>query len=86
MASYRINWRNSAIRELRRLDRTVVPQIINAVENLAQNPCPSGCRKLVGTDHSYRICLGDYRIIYDLSASKLTVYIVRVRHRREAYR
>jgi mRNA interferase RelE/StbE len=33
--------------------------------NLADNPRPHGYKKLKGED-AYRICVGDYRVIYEL--------------------
>jgi mRNA interferase RelE/StbE len=86
MASYRIEWKTSASRELKRLDRSIVPRIIGAVGQLAQNPFPQGCRKLQGLGNSYRIRVGDYRVIYQVAEERLIVVIVRVRHRRDAYR
>jgi mRNA interferase RelE/StbE len=54
---------------------------------LAQNPRPPGCRKLHGSGHDdYRIRVGDYRILYEVDDTAPTVRIMRVRHRREAYR
>ena len=60
MASYRIEWRTSARKELRRLDRLAIPRLISAVEELAHHPFPSGCRKLQGSEQTYRIRIGDY--------------------------
>jgi mRNA interferase RelE/StbE len=62
MASYRIEWKASASRELKRLDRSVVARIVEAVGRLAQNPFPQGCRKLKGGGDSYRVRVGDYRV------------------------
>jgi len=86
MGTYRIDWKKSALRELKRLDKQVVPRIVEAVEGLSDKPIPPGARKLKGSDHSYRIRVGNYRIIYELLKSRLVIQIVRVRHRKEAYR
>lgn len=86
MGTYRIDWKKSALRELKRLDKQVVPRIVEAVEGLSDKPIPPGARKLKGSDQSYRIRVGNYRIIYELLKSRLVVQIVRVRHRKEAYR
>ncbi len=86
MASYRIEWKTSASRELKRLDRSVVPRVVEAVGQLSQDPFPRGCRKLKGSEHRYRIRVGDYRVVYQVAEERLMVEIVRVRHRRDAYR
>jgi mRNA interferase RelE/StbE len=59
MASYRIELRRSAFKELRKLDATIVPRILRAVKQLGTDPRPDSCRKLVGSEHTYRIRIGD---------------------------
>ena len=86
MAIYKIQWKPSAVKELRRLDRQVVPRIVKAVESLSSNPFPAGVRKLYSSEHSYRIKIGDYRVIYSVIESHLVIEIVRVRHRKDIYR
>jgi mRNA interferase RelE/StbE len=56
------------------------------VGELATNPLPEGVIKLKGSQITYRIRVGDYRVIYTVMADRLVVEIVRVRHRRDAYR
>jgi mRNA interferase RelE/StbE len=86
MDIYRIEWKPSALKELKKIDRQLIPHIIQAVETLSRNPFPSGARKLQGVEHSYRVRVGDYRIIYQVFKNKLIIAVIRVRHRREAYR
>ncbi len=86
MDTFRIEWKSSAIRELRRLDRSIVPKVLAAVESLASSPNPVGSRKLTGVENAFRIRIGDYRIIYEIHAGILVLVIVRVRHRKDAYR
>ncbi len=86
MDSYLISWKPSAVKELRKLPRTIVPRIISAVELLSQNPYPSGTRKLAGAEHTFRIRIGDYRVIYTIEDEVLVVEILRVGHRSDVYR
>ncbi len=86
MASYRIEWKASAIRELRAIDRSIVPRIVDAVGKLGQSPYPPGCRKLRGGGDSYRIRVGDYRAVYKVLEGRMTIEIIRVRHRKDVYR
>ena len=86
MDTYQIEWKASALREIKRLDRHVVPRIIGAIEQLRDNPFPPEVRKIQGGKHSYRIRVGDYRVIYEVSRSRVLIQIVRVRHRKDAYR
>jgi mRNA interferase RelE/StbE len=86
MTIYDIEWKSSAAKELKRLDRPIIPRIIQAIESLASNPFPFGSRKLKGGEHSYRIRVGDYRIIYTVFQKQFIVVISRIRHRGSAYR
>ena len=86
MDSLQIEFAKSAIKDLRGIDRQWLPKIISNIESLSENPRPSGCKKLAGSEHTYRIRVGDYRVIYDIEDHKLLVYVVRIRHRRDVYR
>ena len=86
MASLRIEFARSATKDLRAIDRQWIPRILAAIETLAVDPRPIGCKKLVGSEHTYRIRVGDYRVIYDLQDGELVVFVVLVRHRRDVYR
>ena len=86
MASCRIEWKRSAERDLRGIDRKQIPCIVARVERPVRNPTPVGSRKLVGAERVYRIRVGDYRVIYEYDATPGVVCIFHVRHRREAYR
>jgi len=86
MTTYDIKWKSSSIKELKRLDRPIIPRIIQAIESLAINPFPFGSRKLKGSDHSYRIRVGDYRIVYTVFQEQPIVEISRIRHRSSVYR
>ncbi|ADJ29344.1 type II toxin-antitoxin system RelE family toxin [Nitrosococcus watsonii] len=63
MASYRIEWKQSARKELRKLTKTIIPKVLEAVAALAENPYPGGSIKLRGSEHTYRIRVGNYRVI-----------------------
>ena len=86
MASYKIQWKRSAKKELKKLDKQTINRILLAVENLTENPLRSGGKKLVGSDSIYRIRVGDYRIIYNIESCTLTIEIIKVGHRRQIYR
>ena len=86
MDTYKVEWKRSALRELKRLDRQVVSRVVAAVESLASDPYPPGVRKLQGAEHTFRIRVGNYRVVYEVSELRLVVHIMRVRHRRDVYR
>lgn len=86
MGTYQIEWKRSALRELRRLNREAIPRIMAAVEGLSTVPFPASVRRLRGTRRTYRLRAGEYRVIYEVFESRLVIEIVRVRHRKDAYR
>lgn len=85
MDSYDIEWKRSAVKELKQLPKEMIARILQAVELLAENPFPVGVKKLVGSEHTYRIREGDYRVIYDVLSKTLVVEIIRVAHRKDVY-
>ena len=56
------------------------------VEKLAEEPLPRGSEKLSGSERTYRIRVGDYRVVYELLRNAKIVEIQRVRHRKDVYR
>ena len=55
-----------------------------AIQNLAKNPRPFGYKKLKGKT-TYRIRVGDYRVIYDIKSEILVIEIIDVGHRKNIY-
>ena len=86
MASYSLHWKSSAEKELKRIDRRMIPRIIKAVEALTENPHPAGSRKLQGSEHLWRIRSGDYRVIYSVDGDQLCIEVIKVGHRQSVYR
>lgn len=86
MEPYRIEWRKSTKKDLRRIAKGEVTKIILAVSNLAEDPHPHGCSKIQGSELAYRIRIGDYRVIYEVFENRIIIEIVRVSHRRDVYR
>ncbi|NJC97204.1 MAG: type II toxin-antitoxin system RelE/ParE family toxin [Anaerolineales bacterium] len=86
MASYKIEWKNSAYKELQKLPRPMITRVVAAVSDLSNEPFPHGVKRLVGSEYTYRICIGDYRVVYEVFENRLIIEIVRVRHRKDVYR
>lgn len=83
---YEVFLAQHAERDLKRLPTDVFHRVIPEVQALANNPRPPGSRKLKGSRRDYRIRVGDYRVIYEINEKDKAVRVMRVRHRREAYR
>ena len=86
MACYRIEWRPSIKKDLKRVSKSEVPRIIKAVEALSDTPRPSGSTKLSGSESTYRIRIGSYRVIYEIYDDTILIEVVKVGHRKDVYK
>ena len=86
MTVYRIEIKQSAKKELVQLPKPIAEKITMQIIALADNPRPNGCKKLVGTEHSYRIRINDYRVVYSIFDQELIIQVIKLGHRRDIYR
>lgn len=83
---YAVLLEKSAARFLLRLrDAKLKSRLDEAIESLADDPRPPGCRKLAGTSDRYRVRVGDYRIVYRIDDGKVVVLVLLIGHRRDVY-
>ncbi|MSN24936.1 MAG: type II toxin-antitoxin system mRNA interferase toxin, RelE/StbE family [Geobacter sp.] len=85
MAAYNLFFKDSVRKDLTSIPGSDLQRIMERIGGLAEDPRPAGCEKLSGQD-KYRIRQGNYRIIYSIQDTELTVWVVKVGHRREVYR
>jgi len=86
MDSFKINWKSSSEHDLKKIDRQYIARILDAIESLMDNPFPSQSKKLKDSESSYRLRIGDYRIIYQVDSKKKEITIYYIRHRKDAYK
>jgi mRNA interferase RelE/StbE len=84
--AYTVTLAPAAQRELRAFPATVQDRLLRRIADLENDPRPPGVKKLAGEDELYRIRVGDYRVIYAIEDAALTVLVVKVADRKEAYR
>jgi len=85
MAVYKILFKASVEKDFITIPKKDVKQILKRIDALAENPRPWGCEKLTGQDR-YRLRQGRYRITYSIQDDELTVWVVKVGHRKSIYR
>jgi mRNA interferase RelE/StbE len=85
MKRYRITFLPGARRQFTKLPKNIQKRLQKAIDGLSTNPLPDGVKKLTDGDNTYRIRVGDYRIIYYIFNTELIVFVVKVKHRRDAY-
>jgi len=83
---HKVYLERAAERDLKRLSVEAFQRVISHIRGLAENPRPTGCRKITGSERDWRIRIADYRVIYEIDNKAMAVRVMRVKHRREAYR
>ncbi len=84
--SYDVALYPSAERERRRLQNDIRERINHRLIGLEQEPRPPGVEKLAGRPNSWRIRVGEYRILYEIDDAARKVSVFRIAHRRDVYR
>ena len=85
MAQYKVFFKISVEKDLNIIPKRDVSKILEKIELLHVDPRPVGSEKLTGQER-YRIRQGNYRIVYSIQDYELTVWIVKVGHRRDIYK
>lgn len=84
---YSISITQSALKELKQLDKPVVKKIEKLIDGLSANPRPPGVKKLKGLEEEvYRVRTGDYRVIYVIEDKLRVVEVRKVGHRKDIYK
>jgi len=85
MAAYELYFKRSVEKDLSIIPKRDLARILERIRGLATDPRPRGCEKLTGMER-YRVRQGRYRILYSIQDSELTVWVVKIAHRKKAYR
>jgi mRNA interferase RelE/StbE len=85
MNSFAVEFTKGAQKELSKLPHASGVRIVKAIDRLSTDPRKGNVRPMVGST-SWRLRVGDYRVIYDILDGKLVILVIRIRHRREVYR
>ncbi len=85
MAKYKVEVKKSAEKELREIPKIELLKILEKIKSLSDDPHPTGSIKLTNQE-KYRLRVGNYRVLYKIEENILTVFIVKVGHRKNIYR
>ena len=85
MAVYKIFFKKSVEKDFKVIPKKDLVKILELIETLAEDPRTPGCEKLSG-QHKYRLRQGRYRILYSVQDDELTIWVVKVGHRKDIYR
>ena len=83
---YKIFFDDKVIKDLKKIDKTWQTKIIQKIETvLTKNPYNG--KKLVGNlSDYYKLRVGNYRIIYKIIDSKVSVEVIKIKHRKDIYK
>jgi mRNA interferase RelE/StbE len=81
VASYAVEVRRSAVKELDGLGAADLGRVMSRIRALATEPRPHGAEKLTGAEQ-YQIRQGVHRILYEIDDARRVVTVVKVGHRR----
>ncbi len=82
--TYEVKILRRAQKEMARLPKQEYERVRDAIRDLATNPRPTGCKKLIGRD-GFRIRIGQYRVIYEIKDVVRVVTVLDIGHRRDVY-
>ena len=85
MAKYKIQVKKSAEKELGKIPKKELLKILDKIKNLSDDPHPPGSIKLTN-QKKYRVRVGNYRVLYTIEDNILTIFIVKIGHRKHIYR
>ena len=85
MTTYKIEFVKSAQKEMKKLPHDVSLRINKQIKKLSENPRVGNVRPMVGSK-SWRLRASEYRVVYDINDKKITILIIRGRHRKNAYK
>jgi len=85
VVKYSLEIKQSAQKELDAVGDALFARIDRKILVLADNPRPSGCKKLKGYKDQWRVRIGDWRVVYVIDDAAKFVTVTRIAHRREVY-
>ena len=83
---YRIDFKSSAAKALRKISKSDQKRIADKIDGLSENLPDPATTKLKGDNPFHRIRVGDYRIIYEIHEDILLIVILKIGHRKDVYR
>ena len=83
--AYQIRIGKRVRKETARLPRQDQARVLSAIKALAENPRPAGCRPVRAIERgTYRVRVGDYRVIYVVLDDEQVIIVARIAKRSES--
>ena len=85
MGAYEVFFKKSVWKDFKGIPKNDLHRILKFIESLSDDPRPTGSKKL-SAQEKYRARIGNYRVLYSIQDEEVTVWVVKVGHRRDVYR
>ncbi len=86
MGMYKVLISRTAEKQLKRIAKPYQKRLVAVILSFEIEPRPFGYKKLSGTDSTYRVRVGDFRVIYEIHDKEVLVTVLKIGHRSEIYR
>lgn len=87
LKGYKVLFTESAKKQLKSIDPRYKKAIDKKLDELAQGNQSLDIKKLIAYDRAtFRLRVGDYRVIYEVYEHEIIVRIIKVKHRKDAYK
>ena len=83
--TYRVIIPKAVQKQLNNFSQKIRSRLLTEIRLLKINPRPHGVKKLKGYKNTYRIRVGNYRIIYEIEDREMIILVLSSVHRRDAY-
>jgi mRNA interferase RelE/StbE len=84
MASYSVSFKESVAKDFLGIPKKDAFIVLERIRSLGENPRPPGSEKLSGQER-YRLRQGRYRVVYSIQDKALTIWVVKIAQRKDAY-
>jgi len=88
MTKYSLEYSKTFKKSLSKMDKNIKIQIETAIKKLETEYEYENCNvvKITGFIDTYRLRVGDYRVLFDKYDDKLVIFLLDVKHRKDVYR
>ncbi len=83
--TYKVVLHRAAVGEIHALPKKTRSLVRSILDGLATEPRPPQSERLKGRRGTYRIRVGNYRVLYEVHATEIVIYVIGVAHRKEVY-
>ena len=84
--TYKVEFRPSVLKSLKQIPKRDLIRIKSKVDSLYQNLPDPSTTKMKGNNSFHKVRSGNYRIIYEIHNEELIILIIRIGHRKDAYK